>query len=168
MNRLPSEIEYEQLRQNYQILENQLQQSNQTIVDYRKEKVQLKKQLSQQETFLEQQKQLINKQESTMNKPLLNEKSLTKDERIERDEKYQQFTNIIENLNQKLNEEIQNRKQNQYLNEKNLKIVQSLTNELEKKEQNIKELTNLIRQVEIIFTILKNACFRDLESARTI
>lgn len=146
MNRLPSEIEYEKLRQDYQILENQLKQSNQTIVDYRKEKVLLKKQLIQQENLLEQQKHTIEKHDLSINKSLCNEKSLTKDERIERDEKYQQFTNLIENLNQKLNDEIKNRKQSQYLNEKNLKIVQSLSNELESKEKNIKDLTNLVRQ----------------------
>lgn len=149
MNRLPSEIEYEKLRQSHQILEDQLKQSNQTIVEYRKEKVQLKKQLiNQQKTILEEKKQDL-----AVAKPLLNEKSLTKDERIERDTKYEEFRRMIEDLKEKLDEESQNRKQNQYLNEKNTKIVQSLTTDLEKKEQGIKELTHLLRQVEIFVSI---------------
>jgi len=43
LNRLPSEIEYEKLRQSYKILDDQLKESNQIINEYRKEKNHLKK-----------------------------------------------------------------------------------------------------------------------------
>jgi len=144
MNRLPSEIEYEKLRQSHQILEDQLKQSNQTIIEYRKEKNHLKKQI----ITYEQKQQTIKSSELSSEKFLLNTKCLTIDERIERDQKFEELNKIIQQLNEKLNQEKLNKKHDQYLNEKNLQIVQSLTNDITKKEQTINELTNLLRQVD--------------------
>lgn len=145
MNRLPSEIEYEKLKQSYQILQDQYKQSNQTIVEYRKEKNHLKKQI----LIYEQQQQQSIKKSSDLSeeKILLNAKCLTVDERNERDKKYEEFNQIIQQLNEKLNEENISLKQYQNLNENNIKTVQSLTNDLKKKEQFIKDLTNQLRQV---------------------
>ena len=53
MNRLPSEIEYEKLQQSHRILQDQLEQSNQTVTEYRKEKNQLKKTCSLYELLIE-------------------------------------------------------------------------------------------------------------------
>ncbi len=144
MNRLPSEIEYEKLRQSHQILEDQLKQSNQTIIEYRKEKNDLKKQI----ITYEQKQQTIKSSELSSEKILLNTKYLTIDERIERDQKFEELNKIIQQLNEKLNQEKLNKKHDQYLNEKNIQIVQSLTNDITKKEQTINELTNLLRQVD--------------------
>ncbi len=146
MNRLPSEIEYEKLRQSYQILEDQLKQSNQIIIEYRKEKNHLKKQL----ITYEQQIPIIKSSPSELSsdKNLLNAKCLTIDERIERDQKYEEFNKIIKELNEKLSKEILNRKHNQHINENNIQIVQALTKDIEKKEQTIKEMTNRLRQVK--------------------
>lgn len=143
MNRLPSEIEYEKLRQSHQILQDQLTQSNQTIIEYRKEKTHLKKQL----LISEQQLTKKSSPDLSQEKVLLNAKCLTIDERNERDRKYEEFNHKIQELNEKLNEEKIHQKNYQYLNENNIKTVQSLTNEVLKKEQNIKELTNYLRQV---------------------
>jgi hypothetical protein len=163
MNRLPSEIEYEKLRQSHQILEDQLKQSNQTIIEYRKEKNDLKKQI----ITYEQKQQTIKSSELSSEKILLNTKYLTIDERIERDQKFEELNKIIQQLNEKLNQEKLNKKHDQYLNEKNIQIVQSLTNDITKKEQTINELTNLLRQVDFS-KIIKylNLVFVLLESTR--
>ncbi|CAF1566573.1 unnamed protein product, partial [Adineta steineri] len=63
MNRLPSEIEYEQLKQSYRILQDQIKQSDQTLVEYRKEKVQLKKQLITYQRNIDEQQQTIKSHE---------------------------------------------------------------------------------------------------------
>ena len=145
MNRLPSEIEYEKLRQSYRILEDQLKQSNETNIEYRKEKNQLKKQLITVQQTINEQKQTIKSVEIVP----FNAKCLTIDERNERDKKFEEFNRIIEQLNERLHEEILNKKQNQYLNENNIQTVQSLTNDIAKKEQTIKEMTSLLRQVDL-------------------
>jgi len=147
MNRLPSEIEYEKLRQSYQILEDQFKQSNQTIIEYRKEKNHLKKQLLNYETKINEREQII----QSPDKSLLNAKCLTIDERIETEKKFQEFNQIIQQLNEKLNSEIFNNKHNQHLHDNNLQTVQSLTNDIAKKEQTIREMKNLLRQVKFIF-----------------
>ncbi len=151
MNRLPSEIEYEKLRQSYQILEDQFKQSNQTIIEYRKEKNHLKKQLLNYETKINEREQII----QSPDKSLLNAKCLTIDERIETEKKFQEFNQIIQQLNEKLNVEIFNNKHNQHLHDNNLQTVQSLTNDISKKEQTIREMKNLLRQVKIYFQIIK-------------
>jgi hypothetical protein len=160
MNRLPSEIEYEKLQQSHQILQDQLKQSNQTLIEYRKEKIQLKKQLITYQRNIDEQQQTIQSQESLTDKSLLNAKCLTIDERIETDKKFEEFNRIIQQLNEKLNEEKLIRKHDQHLNENNISTVQSLSNDIAKKEENIREMTSLLRQVEkeikiqsIIYTV---------------
>jgi chromosome segregation ATPase len=168
MNRLPSEIEYEKLRQSYQILEDQFKQSNQTIIEYRKEKNHLKKQLLTHQHTIDQQKQTIKSQELSSDKSLLNAKCLTIDERIDRDQKFEELNRIIQQLNIKLNEEILHRKQDQHLIDNNVKTLHSLTNDMAKKEQTIKEMTSLLRQVDIFdrLSFLNSRGFL-LESTRT-
>ncbi|CAF3342686.1 unnamed protein product [Rotaria sp. Silwood1] len=146
MNRLPSEIEYQKLQQAHQILEDQLKQSNQTLIDYRKEKNYLKKQLLTYQRTINEQQQTIQSHELSIDKSLLNAKCLTIDERIETEKKFKEFNQIIQQLNEKLNEEKLNRKHDQYLNENNTCTVKSLSNDIAKKEQIIKEMTNLLRQ----------------------
>ncbi|CAF1238610.1 unnamed protein product [Rotaria magnacalcarata] len=146
MNRLPSEIEYQKLRQSHQILEDQLKQSNQTVIESRKEKNHLKKQLITYERTINEQQQKIQSHESSSDKTLLNAKCLTMDERVETEKKFKQLNQTIQQLNEKLNEEKLLRKHDQYLNEINTRTLQSLSNEIAKKEQTIKETTNLLRQ----------------------
>jgi len=148
MNRLPSEIEYEKLQQSHQILQDQLKQSNQTLMEYRKEKIQLKKQLITYQRNIDEQQQTIQSQEFLTDKSLLNAKCLTIDERIETEKKFEEFNRIIQQLNEKLNEEKLIRKHDQHLNENNISTVQSLSNNIAKKEENIREMTSLLRQVE--------------------
>lgn len=151
MNRLPSEIEYEKLRQSHEILSDQLKQSHQTNNEYRQEKIQLKKQLiTYQHTIAEQTQTIQSHQALTYEKSFLNAKSLTIDERKERDEKFDEFNRIIEQLKERLQEEITNKKHQTYVNEQNVQTVQSLTDNLAKKEQTIKEMNTLLRQVEFI------------------
>lgn len=150
MNRLPSEIEYEKLRQSYAILEDQLKQSHQTNNEYRQEKNHLKKQLiTSQQTIVEQTQMIQTHQALTKDKVHLNAKSLTIDERRERDEKFEEFHRIIEQLNEQLRKEIDSRKHHQHVNENNIRTVQSLTDNLAKKEQTIKEMNTRLRQVQI-------------------
>ena len=149
MNRLPSEIEYEKLRQSHQILEDQLKQSHQTNIEYRKEKTQLKKQLiTSQHTIAEQTQTIQSHQALAYDKSSLNAKALTIDERKERDEKFEEFNRIIEQLQGRLQEEMNKKQHQQYVNEKNIQTVQSLTENLANKEQTIKEMNVLLRQVE--------------------
>ena len=148
MNRLPSEIEYQRLRQSYQILEDQLKLSQQTNVEYRKEKNDLKKQLNTFQHTIIEQTQTIQSHELSMDKSHFNAKCLTIDERKERDQTFEELNQIIEQLKEKLTEEISTKKHHQHLNDKNIHTVQSLTNEIAKKEQNIKQITNLVKQVE--------------------
>ena len=147
LNRLPSQIEFEKLQQSHRILEDQLKQSNQTLTEYRKEKNQLKKQIIIYKNTIDQQEQTIKSQELTKDKPLLNAKCLTMDERIETEKKFEEFNKIIQQLNEKLNEEKLNKKHDQHINENNIKTVQSLSNDIAKKEQTIREMTSLLRQV---------------------
>ncbi|CAF3528436.1 unnamed protein product [Rotaria socialis] len=146
MNRLPSEIEYQKLKQSHQILEDQLKQSSQTVIESRKEKNHLKKQLITYERTINEQQQKIQLHESSSDKTLLNAKCLTMDERVETEKKFKQFNQTIQQLNEKLNEEKLLRKHDQYLNETNTRTLQSLSNEIAKKEQTIKETTHLLRQ----------------------
>ncbi|CAF1149642.1 unnamed protein product [Adineta ricciae] len=148
MNRLPSEIEYEKLQQSHRILQDQLEQSNQTVTEYRKEKNQLKKQLvTYQRRIDEQQQQFsIKSQESMSDQSIFNAKCLTIDERIETQKKFEELNKIIQQLNEQLNKEKSNRKHDQHLNETNVHTVESLSIDLAKKEQTIKEMTNLLRQ----------------------
>ncbi|UJR33912.1 hypothetical protein I4U23_021331 [Adineta vaga] len=147
MNRLPSEIEYEKLQQSHRILQDQFEQSNQTITEYRKEKNQLKKQfIIYQRQMDEQQQYSMKSQETLSDKSMFNAKCLTIDERIETQKKFEEFNKTIQQLNQQLNEEKSNRKHDQRLNETNIHTVESLSNELAKKEQTIKEITSLLRQ----------------------
>lgn len=148
MNRLPSEIEYEKLQQSNQILQDQLKQSNETIIEYRKEKIQLKKQLSTYQRNIDEQQQKLKSQELLTDKPMLNAKCLTIDERIETEKKFEEFKKIIQELNEKLNEEKLIRKHDQHLNENNIHTVESLSNNIAKKEQCIKEMTSVLRQVD--------------------
>ena len=149
MNRLPSEIEHEKLRQSYQILEDQLKQSHQTNVEYRQEKNHLKKQLMTSQHTITEQTQLIQSHQAlTMDKVHLNAKSLTIDERKARDEKFFEFNRMIEQLNEQLRKEIENQKHHQHVNENNIRTVQSLSDNLAKKEQTIKEMNTLLRQVD--------------------
>ena len=147
MNRLPSQIEYQKLQQTHQILQDQCKQSNQTLVEYRKEKNQLKKQLTTYQHTVNEQQQTIKTHELSADKSLLNAKCLTIDERIETDKKFEEFNKIIQQLNEKLNEEQLNRKHDQRLNENNIRTVESLSNDIAKKEQSIREITSLLRQV---------------------
>jgi len=87
----------------------QLKQSNQTLTEYRKEKNQLKKQLLTCQNTIEQQEQTIKSQEITADKSLLNAKCLSIDERIETEKKFEEFNKLIQQLNDKLNEEKLNR-----------------------------------------------------------
>ncbi|CAF3817123.1 unnamed protein product [Adineta steineri] len=146
MNRLPSEIEYEQLKQSYRILQDQLKQSDQTLVEYRKEKVQLKKQLITYQRNIDKQQQTIKSHESLTDKSMLNAKCLTIDERIETEKKFEEYNRIIQQLNEQLNQEKLNKKHDQHLNESNMRTVDSLSNDIGKKQQTIKEMTNLLRQ----------------------
>lgn len=149
MNRLPSEIEYEKLRQSHQILEDQLKQSHQTNTEHRKEKNHLKKQLIAFQHTIVEQTQTIKSHELSAEKSPLNAKCLTIDERMERDHKFEEFNRTIEQLKEKLHEEISNKKHHQHVNENNVRTVQSLTNEIAKKEQSVREMTSLLRQVEL-------------------
>ncbi|CAF0778928.1 unnamed protein product [Adineta steineri] len=146
MNRLPSEIEYEQLKQSYRILQDQLKQSDQTLVEYRKEKIQLKKQLITYQRNIDEQQQTIKSHESLTDKSMLNAKCLTIDERIETEKKFEEYNKIIQQLNEQLNQEKLNKKRDQHLNESNMRTVDSLSNDIGKKQQTIKEMTNLLRQ----------------------
>ncbi len=168
MNRLPSEIEYQKLRQSYQILEDQFKQSNQMNNEYRKEKSSLKKQLITFQHTIDEQKRTIKTHELSTDKSLLNAKCLTIDERKERDQKFEEYNRIIEQLKEKLNEEILNKKQNQHVNENNIRTVQSLTNDIAKKEQTIKEITSLLRQVDLFVNswLFILFLFNKLESSR--
>jgi hypothetical protein len=148
MNRLPSDIEYQRLQQSHQILEDQLQQSKQTIVEYQKEKHQLKKQMITYQRTIDEQQQTIKTHDKSSEKSLLNAKCLTIDERLETKNKFEEFKIIIEQLNEKLNEEKLNRKHDQHLNENNMHTVESLSNDIAKKEQIIREMTSLLRQVD--------------------
>jgi hypothetical protein len=148
LHHLPSQIEYQKLQQSHQILEDQLKQSNQTVIEYRKEKTQLKKQLiSNQQTIDQQQQQIIKSQELSADKVLLNAKCLTIDERIETEKKFEEFHKLVQQLSEKLNEEKITRKRDQHLNENNIRTVQSLSNDVAKKEQTIREMTSRLRQV---------------------
>lgn len=147
MNRLPSEIEYQKLIQSHQILEDQLKQSNQTIFEYRKEKNLLKKQLVTHQSVISEQQQKIKSHELSLDKSMLNAKCLTIDERLETEKKFKEFNEIIKQLNEKLNQETLDRKHEQHINENNLQTVQSLTSDITKKEQIIKEMKNQLRQV---------------------
>ena len=147
MNRLPSEIEYEKLQQSRQILQDQLKQSNQTVIEYRKEKTHLKKQLITYQRNIDEQQQTIKSQELLTDKSMLNAKCLTIDERIETEKKFEEFKKIIQELNEKLNEEKLIRKHDQHLNENNIHTVESLSNDVAKKEQSIRQMTSLLRQV---------------------
>ncbi|CAF0805021.1 unnamed protein product [Adineta steineri] len=146
MNRLPSEIEYEQLKQSYRILQDQLKQSDQTLVEYRKEKIQLKKQLITYQRNIDEQQQTIKSHESLTDKSMLNAKCLTIDERIETEKKFEEYNKIIQQLNEQLNQGKLNKKHDQHLNESNMRTVDSLSNDIGKKQQTIKEMTNLLRQ----------------------
>ncbi|CAF0778961.1 unnamed protein product [Adineta steineri] len=146
MNRLPSEIEYEQLKQSYRILQDQLKQSDQTLVEYRKEKIQLKKQLITYQRNIDEQQQTIKSHESLTDKSILNAKCLTIDEKIETEKKFEEYNRIIQQLNEQLNQEKLNKKHDQHLNESNMRTVDSLSNDIGKKQQTIKEMTNILRQ----------------------
>ncbi|CAF1555867.1 unnamed protein product [Adineta ricciae] len=148
MNRLPSEIEYEKLQQSHRILQDQLEQTNQTVAEYRKEKNELKKQLftCQRRIDEQQQQSSIKSHESMSDQSIFNAKCLTIDERIETQKKFEELNKIIQQLNEQLNKERSNRKHDQHLNETNVHTVESLSIDLAKKEQTIKELTNLLRQ----------------------
>jgi hypothetical protein len=147
MNRLPSEIEYERLQQAHRILQDQLEQSNQTVAEYRKEKTDLKRQLITRQRQIEEQ-QSAKSQESIVDKSMLNAKCLTMDERIQTEKKFAEMNLIIQQLNDQLNEAKRNRKEDQRLNENNVRTVESLANDVAKKEQSIREMTNLLRQVK--------------------
>lgn len=149
MNRLPSEIEYERLQQSHRILQDQLEQSNQTVSDYRKEKTQLKKQLIAQQRQMDEQQQQhsIKSQESIADKSMFNAKCLTMDERVQTEKKFDELNETIRQLKQQLDEEKSCRKEDRRLNENNMRTVESLANEMAKKEQCIKDLTRLSRQV---------------------
>lgn len=149
MNRLPSEIEYQKLKQSHQILEEQLKQSNQTTTEYRKEKNDLKKQILAHQRKIDEQQQKIQSHESSMNTILLNAKCLTMDERVETEKKFKELNQIVQQLNEKLNEEKLNRKHEQHLNENNSRTLKSLSNDITQKEQKIKEMTCLLRQVTL-------------------
>jgi len=149
LNHLPSQIEYQKLQQSHQILDDQLKQSNQTLIEYRKEKNQLKKQIIIYKNTIDQQEQTIKSQELTKDKPLLNAKCLTMDERIETEKKFEEFNKIIQQLNEKLNQEKLNKKHDSHINDNNIRTVQSLSNDIAKKEQTIREMTTLLRQVDI-------------------
>ena len=131
------------------MLEDQLKQSNQINNEYRKEKNSLKKQLTVSQNTIEEQKHTIKTRELSMDKSLLNAKCLTIDERKERDMKFEELNRIIGQLKEELTHEMINKKQSQHLNENNIRTVQSLTNEISKKEQTIKEVTGFLRQVMI-------------------
>ena len=150
MNRLPSEIEYEKLQQSHRILQDQLEQSNQTVTEYRKEKNQLKKQLITYQRRIDEQQQQssIKSHESISDQSIFNAKCLTIDERIETQKKFEELNKVIQQLNEQLNKERSNRKHDQHLNETNVHTVESLSIDLAKKEQTIKEMTNLLRQVK--------------------
>lgn len=157
MNRLPSEIEYEKLQQSHQILQDQLEQSNQTVTEYRKEKIQLKKQLVTYQRRIDEQQPSMKSQESVSDQSVFNAKCLTIDERIETQKKFEELNRIIQQLKEQINQERSDRKHDQRLNETNIHTVESLSNDLAKKEQTIKEMTNLLRQVKPTISCLSQS-----------
>ena len=149
INRLPSDVEHEKLQQSYRILEGQLKQSEQTLIDYRKDKQQLKKQLVTYQKTLDEQREQIKAAERCSEPAMFNAKCLSIDERIETDKKFTELNRTIQELNEKLNDERLQRQHDHRLNESNIRTVESLSNAIAKSEQTIREMTALLRQVRI-------------------
>ena len=147
MNRLPSDIEYQKLQQSFQILEDQFKQSKQTLAEHRQEKNQLKKLLTTYQQTIDDQERKLQTMPVASDPSMFNAKCLTIDERVENEKQLEHLKKIIRELNETLHQEQQTRKEQQYLQETNQRTVQSLSNEIDKKEQTIKEISGLLRQV---------------------
>lgn len=147
MNRLPSDIEYQKLQQSFQILDDQFKQSKQTLAEHRKEKNQLKKLLVTYQQTIDDQERKLQTMPVASDPSMFNAKCLTIDEKVENEKQLEHLKKIIRELNDTLNQEKQHRKEQQYLQETNQRTVQSLSNEIDKKEQTIKETSGLLRQV---------------------
>ena len=147
INRLPSDVEHEKLQQSYRILEDQWKQSQQTLLDYRRDKHQLKMQLVAYQQTIDEQRDQIKSAQRCSEPAMLNAKCLSIDERIETEKKFAELNRTIEELNDKLNDERAQRQHHHQLNESNIRTVESLSNAVAKSEQTIREMTALLRQV---------------------
>lgn len=148
MNRLPTEIEYEQLKQRCKILEDQLRVSKESIEESRDEKILLKNQLKLFQGKLVEQKEKIENLSKLEENPLnYGAKYLTMDERAEVEKEMENLRKLIADLNGKLNEEKLRRREEKNVEEKNRAIVENLSKEIRSKEEEIQKLKILLRQV---------------------
>jgi chromosome segregation ATPase len=155
IDRLPSDIEYQRVRQSHRILEEQLKQSNEMIADYRNEKNILKTKLTSSQQIIDEQRQrrATSNDCAPSDAIMFNAKCFTVDERIAAEQQCEHLRRTIDELTRKLTEEKSQRKQQEYLQDNNRCTVQSLSNDIAERQRTIKEMTSLLRQVWTRLTV---------------
>lgn len=146
LSRLPSEIEFEKVRETLKIYEEKLKNAEETIEELREEKFRLKTRLK----LVEEERREIPKTNVQIDSTKFNTKILSIDERREKEKQIEILTKNLHELQMKIDEEKLEEKRQKNLQEQNEKTLEFLSMNVAEKEEKIRHLTSLLRQVNSI------------------